>query len=182
MEQFKQALPGPQCEEQELGVMTRNWDSNGRDVLYFNQGVSMKPRISMITLGVMDLEASIQFYKDGLGFPKMDSPPEVAFFTLNGSWLGLYGREALAADAEVPAEGSGFSGFALAHNVSSEVEVDQLLQQALSAGATLARPAQKTSWGGYSGYFKDPDGYLWEEAHNPFFWIGPIDEPAKQGD
>ena len=136
----------------------------------------MKPRISMITLGVNDLERSVKFYKEGLGFPKMDSPPEVAFFTLNGSWLGLYGHDALAADACVSPEGSGFNGFALAHNVESEAEVDKLMEQALSAGATLARAAQKTFWGGYSGYFKDPDGYLWEIAYNPFFWIGPKDE------
>ena len=138
----------------------------------------MKPRISMITLGVNDLERSVKFYQEGLGFPKMDSPPEVAFFTLNGSWLGLYGREALAEDAAVSAEGSGFNGFALAHNVASEAEVDKLIEQALSAGATLAKAAQKTFWGGYSGYFKDPDGYLWEVAYNPFFWIGPKDEDA----
>ena len=138
----------------------------------------MKPRISMITLGVNDLEKSIKFYKEGLGFPKMESPPEVAFFTLNGSWLGLYARDALADDAMVSSEGSGFGGFALAHNVTSEAEVDQTIAQALSSGATLAKAAQKTSWGGYSGYFKDPDGHLWEVAFNPFFWIGPKDDPA----
>lgn len=136
----------------------------------------MKPRISMITLGVQDLERSVKFYKEGLGFPKMESPPEVAFFTLNGSWLGLYSRAALAEDALVTAEGSGFSGFALAHNVASETEVDKTINQAVSVGATLCKTPQKTSWGGYSGYFKDPDGYLWEIAHNPFFWVGPEDE------
>jgi hypothetical protein len=136
----------------------------------------MKPRISMITLGVADLEKSVRFYREGLGFPKMDSPPEVAFFTLNGTWLGLYGREALAEDARVSPEGGGFRGFALAHNVTSEAAVDETMEQALSAGATLAKAAQKTSWGGYSGYFKDTDGYLWEVAYNPFFWVGPTDE------
>lgn len=143
------------------------------------QEVSMKPRISMITLGVKDLEVSVKFYKDGLGFPKMESPPEVAFFTLNGSWLGLYGRESLAEDVSVSSEGSGFSGFALAHNVASETEVDKTIEQAMSAGATLSKAAQKTSWGGYSGYFKDPDGYLWEVAYNPFFWVDPKDENAN---
>jgi hypothetical protein len=130
----------------------------------------------MITLGVQDLERSVKFYKEGLGFPKMESPPEVAFFTLNGSWLGLYGRESLAEDALVASQGSGFSGFALAHNVASETEVDKTINQAVSAGATLCKTPQKTSWGGYSGYFKDPDGHLWEIAHNPFFWVGPKDE------
>jgi hypothetical protein len=132
----------------------------------------------MITLGVADLDKSVQFYKAGLGFPQMESPPEVAFFTLNGSWLGLYNRASLAEDALVSEEGSGFNGFALAHNVATEAEVDHVIEQALSAGATLSKPAQKTSWGGYSGYFKDPDGYLWEVAYNPFFWVGPDDEHA----
>ena len=135
----------------------------------------MKPRISMITLGVGDLGKSINFYEKGLGFPKMDSPPEVAFFTLNGTWLGLYGREDLAADANIPSEGSGFAGFALAHNVASEAEVDEVLDLAVSAGGTLVKKAGKASWGGYTGYFADPDGHLWEVAHNPFFWVGPGD-------
>ncbi|HAJ92492.1 MAG TPA: glyoxalase [Gammaproteobacteria bacterium] len=138
----------------------------------------MQPRISMVTLGVRDLERSIKFYKEGLGFPQMESSPAVAFFTLNGSWLGLYGRESLAEDASVSSEGSGYNEFALAHNVASATEVDQIIGQAVSAGATLSKAAQKTSWGGYSGYFKDPDGHLWEIAHNPFFWVGPEDEEA----
>ena len=138
----------------------------------------MKPRISMITLGVSDLENSIKFYQEGLGYPKMESPPEVAFFTLDGSWLGLYARDSLAKDAMVSPEGNGFGGFALAHNVASELEVDQTIKQALAAGATLSKPAQKVFWGGYSGYFKDPDGYLWEVAHNPHFWVGPQDDKA----
>ncbi len=138
----------------------------------------MKPRISMITLGVRDLAAAIDFYEKGLGFPRMDSPPEVAFFTLNGTWLGLFGREALAKDAQVPAEGSGFAGFSLAHNVASEGEVDAVVAQAVSAGATLVKKPQKVFWGGYSGYFKDLDGHLWEVAYNPAFWVGPGDDGA----
>ena len=138
----------------------------------------MKPRISMITLGVRDLEKSTGFYEEGLGFPKLESPPGVAFFTLNGSWLGLYPRASLAEDASVSSDGSGFNEFALAHNVSSETEVDQTMGQVLAAGATLSRAVQKTSWGGPSGYFKDLDGHLWEIAHNPFFWVGPEDEAA----
>ncbi len=135
----------------------------------------MKPRISMITLGVRDLAASIAFYERGLGLPRMASPPEVAFFTLDGTWLGLYGREALAEDATLPAEGHGFAGVALAHNVASEAEVDAVLEQAVAAGARLVKPGQKAFWGGYSGYFADPDGHLWEVAHNPHFWVGPPD-------
>ena len=105
--------------------------------------IAVNPRISMITLGVRDLERSVHFYEQGLGLPRMESPPSVAFFTLNGTWLGLYGREALAEDAGVAADGSGFAGFALAHNVESDAEVDQLLAQAVAAGARLVKAGQK---------------------------------------
>ena len=138
----------------------------------------MKPRISMITLGVSDLEKSIKFYKEGLGFPRKESPPGIAFFTLNGSWLSLYNRESLAEDATVLPAGSGFNGFTLSHNVASESEVDQIIEQAVSVGAILVKPPQKVFWGGYSGYFNNPDGYLLEVAHNPHFWVGPEDENA----
>jgi hypothetical protein len=132
----------------------------------------------MITLGVRDISAAIEFYENGLGFPRMESPPGVAFFTLNGAWLGLYGREALAEDAAVSPEGGGFESFALAHNVSSEKEVDEVISKAVDAGAAMVKAPQKVFWGGYSGYFKDLDGHLWEVAHNPFFWIGPDDKDA----
>lgn len=135
----------------------------------------MQPRISMITLGVADIEAAISFYEHGLGFPRIESPPSVAFFNLNGSWLGLYGKQALAEDAQVPAQGEGFSGIALAHNVHSEQEVEEVINLAAAAGAEIVKPPQNVFWGGYSGYFKDPDGYLWEVAHNPFMWVGPAD-------
>jgi catechol 2,3-dioxygenase-like lactoylglutathione lyase family enzyme len=138
----------------------------------------MKSRISMITLGVRDLAAAVKFYQEGLGFPRMESPPEVAFFTLNGTWLGLFGREALAEDAMVSPEGEGFESFSLAHNVDSEAEVDAVVKRAVAAGATLTKAPQKVSWGGYSGYFKDLDGHLWEVAWNPFFWVGPRDDGA----
>ena len=138
----------------------------------------MKPRLSMITLGVDDLQRSIAFYETGLGFPRMDSPPEVAFFTLNGTWLGLYGREALAKDAEVPFKPGQFNSFSLAHNLASEAEVDATFAEAIKAGATSVKDPQKVFWGGYSGYFKDPDGHLWEIAYNPFAWVGPEDTPA----
>ncbi len=138
----------------------------------------MNPRISMITLGVKDLAASVRFYKEGLCFPQMESPPEVAFFTLNGTWLGLYNREALAKDATVKSDGTGFNSFTLAHNVETEEEVDSIIKNAINAGASIVKEAQKASWGGYSGYFKDPDGHLWEVAYNPYFWVGPRDKNA----
>ncbi len=136
----------------------------------------MKPRISMITLGVDDLQKSIEFYEKGLGFPRIESSPKVAFFALNGTWLGLYGREDLAEDAQIPFEKSSFNSFSLAHNLASEEEVDAAFHQAISVGATAVKTPQKVFWGGYSGYFKDPDGHLWEIAYNPFIWIGPEDK------
>ena len=132
----------------------------------------MEPRISIITLGVTDLPRSVEFYRDGLGLPLVDENTEsIAFFQNKGTWLALYPREALAADVGVDTEGSGFSGVTLAHNVRSREEVDALLATAVAAGAKLVKPAEDTFWGGYSGYFSDPDGYLWEIAWNPHFWI-----------
>jgi len=131
--------------------------------------------MSMVTLGVADLERSIGCYEKGLGLPRIESAPTVAFFALNGTWLGLFGRDALAEDANVSAGGSGFSGFAISHNLASEEEVDAAMAEAVAAGATMSKKPQKFFWGGYSGYFRDPDGYLWELAHNPFMWVGPGD-------
>ena len=139
----------------------------------------MSPRISMITLGVRDLEVAINFYEQGLGFPRKKSSPDIAFFTLNGTWLALYNRDALARDAGVDSSGTGFGGFTLSHNVSTEKEVDQIFSDAVAAGASPVKKPQPASWGGYSGYFKDLDGYLWEVAFNPFTWIGPEDEKAQ---
>ena len=138
----------------------------------------MKPRISMVTLGVRDLTRSIEFYEKGLGFPRLESAEEVAFFTLDGTWLGLYGRDALAEDATVSPDGSGFEAITLAHNVGSEAEVGEVIGQAVAAGAALVKGPERAAWGGYSGYFKDPDGHLWEVAFNPFFWIGPGEKSA----
>ncbi len=129
----------------------------------------------MITLGVSDLDRAIRFYETGLGLPRKAMDADVAFFPLDGTWLALYSRAALAEDATVPAAGSGFEGFALAHNVSSREEVDRVLEQAVGAGARLVKPAQDAFWGGYTGYFSDPDGHLWEVAWNPHLAIGPQD-------
>ena len=132
----------------------------------------MQPHITLITLGVSDLHRSIRFYREGLGLPQLDGPEGIAFFETRGTWLGLYPREALAQDATVSSEGSGFRGFTLAHNVASTEEVDQTRQQAVGAGATLVKAGQKVFWGGYSGYFADPDSFLWEIAWNPHLQIG----------
>ena len=129
----------------------------------------MEPRISFITLGVTDLERAIKFYADTLRLPKLPSPPEVAFFELGKTWLALYPRELLAADAGVPAAGSGFAGFTIAHNVRSQPEVDQVLAEASQGGGRLVKAGHPAEWGGYTGYFADPDGFLWEVAWNPKF-------------
>ena len=134
----------------------------------------MEPRISLITLGVADVEASRRFYEQlGWRASKASVAGEVAFFQAGGMALGLYGRTALAADARVPDSAPGFDGVALAQNVASKAEVDRLLAEAVAAGASLVKPAEDAFWGGYSGYFADPDGHLWEVAWNPHFALLP---------
>lgn len=130
----------------------------------------MKPKISLITLGARDLERMLAFYRDGLGFPTHNYTPgdDMVMFRLEGTWLGLFPREALAEDATVLSEGSGFAGIVLAHNAPSKAAVDQVFAEALAAGASAVKPPQDVFWGGYSGYFADPEGNLWEVAFNPF--------------
>jgi catechol 2,3-dioxygenase-like lactoylglutathione lyase family enzyme len=129
----------------------------------------MEPRLSLVTLGVSDVARSRAFY-EALGF-KAARPSEdaVTFFSAGGVILALFGRAALAEDAMIPDSKPGFSGIALAHNARSEAEVEAVLAQAVAAGATLIKSAHKAFWGGYSGYFADPDGHLWEVAYNPYF-------------
>lgn len=129
----------------------------------------MEPRISLITLGVADLERATRFYQECLGLPRLETPPSITFFELGQTWLALWPRENLAADAGLSPEGSGFRGFSLAHNVRSPAEVDALLEHVAGHGAIVVKRGQTTDWGGYSGYFTDPDGFLWEIAHNPYF-------------
>ena len=131
----------------------------------------MEPRLTLVTLGVSDLDRSIRFYRDGLGLPMRDGPEGVAFFETRGTWLSLYPRHALAEDIGTGPDGTGFAGFTLAHNVRSPEDVDRTLREAVDAGARLVKPGQKVFWGGYSGYFADPDGFMWEVAWNPHFWI-----------
>jgi uncharacterized protein len=133
----------------------------------------MEPRISLITLGVADVARARAFY-EALGWTASSaSQPEVAFFQANGLALALWGRQALAEDAGVADGPRGFSGVALAYNGRSKQEVDAVHASAVAAGATPLKPPQDTPWGGYVGYFADPDGHLWEVAWNPSF---PLDE------
>lgn len=128
----------------------------------------MKPRISLVTLGVRDLARAIRFYEQGLGLPRYPiDADEVAFFELEGSWLGLFNWGDLAADAGVDGTGSGFRGITLAHNVATPDEVDALLAEAEAAGGRIVKAASEPPHGGRSGYFADPDGHLWEVAWQP---------------
>ncbi len=136
----------------------------------------MEPRLSLVTLGVSDMRRSRAFY-EALGFEASPASQEsVTFFDAGGVVLGLFGRAALAEDAHVVDTARGFSGIALAHNVRSDAEVDAVIAEAIAAGAKLVKPGQKVFWGGYSGYFSDPDGHLWEVAHNPFW---PLDKDGR---
>ncbi|MBM3945264.1 MAG: VOC family protein [SAR202 cluster bacterium] len=138
----------------------------------------MRSRIKVITLGVDDLKKSVTFYRDGLGLPTEGIVGEefadgaVAFFNMNdGLILGLYPRKSLAKDAKVPLAGASATEFSIGHNVSSKQGVDEVMRQAKKAGARITDPAQDRFWGGYSGYFQDPDGHLWEVAWNPAWEI-----------
>ena len=133
----------------------------------------MEQRVSLITLGVRDLDQSTAFY-ERLGWRRSAvNAEEVVFFQVGGLVLSLFPREHLAKDAGLSPEGSGFCGMALAYNTRSREEVKAVLEEAERAGACILRPAQDTFWGGYAGYFSDPDGYPWEVAWNPGFTIEP---------
>jgi catechol 2,3-dioxygenase-like lactoylglutathione lyase family enzyme len=129
----------------------------------------MEPRVSLITLGVADLARSRAFYEK-LGFMASSiGGGEVVFFQAGSIGLVAWLRTELAVDAGVSAEGSGFRGIAIAHNVREKDEVDAVIAEAVAAGGTVAKAAHDASWGGRSGYFADPDGHLWEVAWNPHF-------------
>jgi len=130
----------------------------------------MKAKISLVGLGVRDFQKSLAFYRDGLGFVPHNyaEGEDHVMFRLEGSWLSLYPRDKLAEDATIADDGHGFSGMTLAHNVASPAEVDAVFAHAVSVGARAVKTPQNVFWGGYSSYFADPDGYLWEVAYNPF--------------
>jgi len=136
----------------------------------------MTPSITLVTLGVDDLARAVAFYRDGLGWPTKGivgtefENGAVAFFDLqSGLRLALWPRASLAADSGLPLQPRSATEFSLAHNVSSRSEVDAVMRQAARAGATIVKAAQPTFYGGYAGYFQDPDGHLWEVAFNPGF-------------
>ena len=134
----------------------------------------MKPRITVITLGVDNLEHSLRFYRDGLGFPTQGIVGEefeygaVAFFDLQPNLkLAIWPRRSIARDCGIPVSGAAPTELTLGHNVASKSEVDQVMEQARNAGAAIVKEAGHTFWGGYSGYFQDPDRHLWEVVWNP---------------
>ncbi|WP_421723003.1 VOC family protein [Bauldia sp.] len=146
----------------------------------------MEQRLSMITLGVGDLDRARRFYEDGLGWQRGNDEDGIAFYQLPGIILGLWPRRSLADEIGIADDGAAFSGLAIAYNTRSRDEVDQVLKQAEGAGARILKPASDVFWGGYSGYFADPDGHPWEVAWNPTWPIAqdgqmhlkPPEEPA----
>jgi catechol 2,3-dioxygenase-like lactoylglutathione lyase family enzyme len=130
----------------------------------------MRQKLNLITLGVNDFQRSLDFYEKGLGWKKSaKSMEELALFPLGGITLALYPRQRLADDATLKDSPSDFSGLTLSYNAKSEKEVDEVLAKVAGLGATIVKPAQKVYWGGYSGYFKDIDGHLFEVAFNQFW-------------
>ncbi len=133
----------------------------------------MEQRLSLVTLGVADLERSLRFY-EALGWKRGNENPSVVFFQLNGMILALWSRSALAEDAGLAPNERGFGGIALAYNARSRNDVDAVLAEAERAGARILKAAKDTFWGGYSGYFADPDGHPWEVAFNPDWTLDKI--------
>jgi len=134
----------------------------------------LNQHLHLITLGVRDFERSYKFYTETLGWkPASASQDDVAFFQAGGVVFAIYPREKLAKDALTSPEGGGFAGVTLAYNAKSEGEVDEIIRDLEAKSVQIAKQPQKVFWGGYSSYFVDPDGFLWEVAYNPFF---PFDE------
>ncbi len=130
----------------------------------------MKSKISIITLGVSDFKKSFDFYTKGLGFlpSDYDENDDYVMLKMEGTWLALCPKEKLVLDVTLPIAKPGLSSITLAHNVSSQERVDAVYREALAIGAKSIKKPQDAFWGGYSAYFADPDGHLWEIAYNPF--------------
>ena len=136
----------------------------------------MRQKLNLITLGVDDFEKSLAFYEKGLGWKKSDKSMDgLALFNLGGIILALHPRHELATDTTLTYQPTIFSGLTISHNTKSAKEVDDILSEVEKLGATIVKPAQKVYWGGYSGYFKDLDGYLFEVAYNPFWALDEND-------
>ena len=136
----------------------------------------MRQKLNLLTLGVDDFEKSLAFYEKGLGWKKSDKSMDgLALFPLGGIVLALHPRHELAEDTTLQYQPSAFSGLTISYNTRSEKEVDEVLKQVTTLGATIVKPAQKVYWGGYSGYFRDLDGYLFEVAYNPFWELDEND-------
>jgi len=133
----------------------------------------MEQRISLVTLGVKDLVTSKRFYVDGLGWKPVFENEAIIFFQAGGLIFALFLRDKLAEDFQVDPATFGRAAVALAYNVRAKSEVDPLLKRAATAGAAILKPAREASWGGYSGYFADPDGFAWEIAWNPAWHVAP---------
>ncbi len=135
--------------------------------------MSIAPNFTIVTLGVADLARSAEFYR-ALGWDqRSDESAGITWFRTSGTWLGLFGYDDLAADVGVAADPpAAYRGITLALNFNNEADVDRVLAEAVGAGARLVKPAERAEWGGYSGYFADPDGHLWEAAFAPGFPVG----------
>ena len=148
---------------------------SGEGLVAGEVGTAMEQRLSMVTLGVADLKRAIAFYEDVVGWKAAPGPPEIAFFDLGGLVFSLYPHADMAKDRNAASGGSGgtgYQGFALAHNDRSKEEVDSIFSRLRERGATILKEPEEVFWGGYSGYFADPDGHAWEVAYNPHWTIG----------
>ena len=141
----------------------------------------MQQRLSVVTLGVRDLDRSRRFYEEGLGWRRANRGDEIVFFQLNGIVLALFPWDHLAKDAQVPTEGQGFRGVTLAYCTETRDEVPAVLARAEQAGGRIVKHAQDVFWGGHSGYFADPDGHLWEVAWNPEWSLDERGNVSIQG-
>ncbi|GLR19948.1 VOC family protein [Portibacter lacus] len=137
----------------------------------------MRQKLNIITLGVSNLERTLDFYEKGLGWKKSKSSQgNIAFFQMGGIVLAFYPREMLAEDAKLSPEGSGFAGITIAYNTKTEAEVDEVMKEVKGLGAEIVKAPEKVFWGGYSGYFKDLDGHLFEVAYSPFAEFDDLDQ------